>query len=145
MPENYRKKAIFSFRNLSSNVGGGRNAETSPQKQEKLLQKTGLIFPGYILSEKGQKSKKSLVKTWGKVDFPLRFVSKNLKIFLMIFKILFIFGPKSESFVDIFLKFSCIVEFIPQKSIILKSSTNYSRFSQKFSKHFIPFQQLFWD
>ena len=71
--------------------------------------------------------------------FHRTFQSKNLKIFLTIFKILFIFGPNAENFGGPLVTFTCSIEISHHILMSMHFSINSSRFSSKISRIFMPF------
>ena len=55
------------------------------------------------------------------------------------FKIFFVLGPNAQIFARRFLTFPCPMEIILRLLMIVHFSTNFSRFSPKISRIFIPF------
>ena len=55
---------------VTSRIGRVGRPEGSPPEIENLLEKSGVIFQRYILSERRQKTKIYLVKNCEKVNFP---------------------------------------------------------------------------
>ena len=108
------------------------------KKNLKLLQKTGVIFQVYILSEKRQNSQKYLGRHW-KSQFSIEILIKKPQNFLENFQTFFVFGRKEQSFACSFRSFHSPMEIIRQMLITLHFSTNSSRFSPKLSKIFIQF------
>ena len=75
----------------------------------------------------------------GKNQFSIEILIKNPQIIVKIYKIFFIYSPNAQCFAESFLSFRWSMEMILQILIILNFSTNFSRFSPKFSKIFIQF------
>ena len=63
-----------------------RNIRNVPPKSETLLQKSGVIFQWYILSERRQNSKKYLLKNCLKSQFSIEILIKKSQNFLEIFQ-----------------------------------------------------------
>ena len=95
----FKIKSKKSIRKLNFFKSNALSSSNVPRSIEKLLSKTGSILRCmYIFSKKRQKSHKYLVRIWGKVNFPLNLLSKNLKIFLNFVKVFLIFGPNAQGF-----------------------------------------------
>ena len=133
---------IYIYMYIYNTVASGRgNAGTfpPPPKSEKLLQKSGVIFQRSILSQRSQKSKKYLVKNCEKSQFSLEILIKKSQNFLEIFQNSFHFWSKPAKFCMQVAQFQLPIEIIHQILMILHFSTNFSRFSPKISRIFMPF------
>ena len=123
-----------------SSVGRGwGNALTSlPPKSEKLLQKSGVIFQRYILSER--KSPRNIqLKNCEKRQFSIEILIKKSQNFLEKFQDSLYFWSKRARFFKHLLSFTCPIGIIHQISIILHFSIKSNRFSPKISKICMPF------
>ena len=74
-----------------------------------------------------------------KSRFSIEILIKKSKGFLKMFRIFFVFGPHAQSYACMLLRFRCPMEIILQLLMIFNFSANFSRFSAKLSRIFIPF------
>ena len=94
LPNNIKYIGVY-LKDIDSHIctvaSGDALTPPPPPESEKLLQKTGFIFHGYPLEE--VEILEIYSKNFEKVNFPLRFCSENLKIFLKFFMRFTSFGP----------------------------------------------------
>ena len=127
---------IISCRYSSRSVGRG-TLECPPNGNRKNCCRK-LVLGVYLLSEEAEIPER-FSKIMKKVNYPWRFWSKKLKIFLIIFKIFFIFGPKTQNLARSFLTFpawwklfvKCCLYWIFLR-IIIDFLHNFQEFSSYF-------------
>ena len=123
-------------------VGGGGAGMPPPAKSAKLLQKSGVIYQGYRLSQRRQNPKKYLVKNCEKSQFSIEILIKKSDNFHEIFQNFLHFCPNALRFAGRLIRFTCPIEIIHQILMILHFSKNSSRFSSQNSIIFMPFSMV---
>ena len=120
--------------------GGGTPERSLPPKSEKLLQKSGVIFQRYIVSERSQKSKKYLAKNCEKSQFSIEILIKKSQNVIENFQYSLHFWSKRA-------RFCRQVAYFYLSSGNLSSNLNehafFYKFNQIFSKNFKNFHANF--
>ena len=116
----------------------GNRGNVPPPRNRKNCRRKMSNLPEVYTSEKRQKSSKKRVKIYEKSQFSIDILIKKIKIFLKFFKVLVFSGHNAQNFDVDLLIFPCPMEIIHQILMILNFSTNYSQFSPKNSRIFIP-------
>ena len=120
-------------------TGGGTPERPPPRKSENCCRNLVLSSRDIYFRRGVRNPRNSYENLWKKVNFPMRFWSKNLKIWLKFFKVFFIFGPNLQSFAGRLFNFPCPMEIILHMLMIFPFSTNFSRISPNISRILIPF------
>ena len=109
-----------------------------PRNRKKFLEKTGVIFLRYTYIRRSKNPRNIWSKLWKCQFLKLR----NYRIFLYIFRNFSILSPNAEISASMFFKFLCLIENIHERFLILKDSTDYSRFSSIFERIFIAIPKV---